>query len=306
MYQGHNSAFAAQYHPPGLLRPSIVLNGRGNINRFTGENVNTTIIPDIYHVTFEPGKRYLMRIINTAFKTGFRFSIDSHQFEVVQNDLVPLEPYNATSIVVHIGQRYNIVVQAKEKSEIGDGNFWIRTFTCYGDGIHPGPSDDWMKTGIVRYNNQSTDDPTSDPGPRSENCDDEPLGNIHPKHKWTVGPSKNSIIEGENIALDFTSNPKYTLADLLWNVKDTKSSSEQNFQIHYDDPIFLRLADPKPRPEEVVVYSSDNFTANDWVCQLLCPVCPFQSYNRHPVSLNLPRYFIVSFLSFVLFSSIVL
>ena len=68
-----------------------------------------------------------MRIINTAFETGFRFSIDGHKFDVVENDLVPIEPYTAESIVVHIGQRYNIVVQAKKNLEIGEENFWIRT-----------------------------------------------------------------------------------------------------------------------------------------------------------------------------------
>ena len=191
---------------------------------------------------------------------------------------MPIEPYSTNSIVVHIGQRYNIVVQAKEKSEIGDGNFWIRTITCYTESIKHGPGKDWMKTGIVRYNNQSTDDPTdqtSKPWPFPQICDDEPLGNIRPKHKWTVGPSKNSITQGENIAVDFTSNATYIHADLLWNIKETKSSSKQNFQIDYNDPIFLRLADPKPRPEEVVVYSSENYTANDWVCQISCRICPF-------------------------------
>ena len=203
---------------------------------------------------------------------------------------MPIEPYNTNSIVVHIGQRYNIVVKAKEKSKIGDGNFWIRTTTCYTKSIKPGPGDDWMKTGIVRYDKQSTDNPTdrtSKPWPVSQICDDEPLGNIRPKHKWTVGPSKNSITQGENIAVGFNSNPNlpYVHAGLLWDIKETKSSSKQNFQIQYNDPIFLRLADPKPRPEEVVVYSSENYTANDWVCQLSCCVCPFSSKKRSFVGL---------------------
>jgi hypothetical protein len=220
---------------------------------------------------------------------------------------VPIEPYTTNSIVVHIGQRYNIVVQAKEKSEIGDGNFWIRTTTCYTGSIQHGPGDDWMKTGIVRYNNQSTDDPTdrtSKPWPFSQTCDDEPLGNIRPKHKWNVGPSKNSITQGENIAVGFNPNPTYIHAGLLWKIKEIKSSSKQNFQIHYNDPIFLRLADPKPRPEEVVVYSSENYTANDWVCQFTCRVCPFLSYNRRPVFINLHRFLIASFLSLVLFTQL--
>jgi FtsP/CotA-like multicopper oxidase with cupredoxin domain len=243
--------------------------------------MNTTEIPPTYNVTFEPGKRYLMRIINTAFETGFRFSIDGHEFQVVQTDLVPIEPYTRNSLVVHIGQRYNIVVQARDKSKIGDGNFWIRTSTCYTDSIRPGSEAfDSMKTGIVRYNDQSTDDPTdrtSKPWPGPQVCDDEPLGNIHPKLEWTVGPSTNSITQGENIALDSNTNDSkpYHHAGYLWDVKEAKPRSEQNFQIHYNDPIFLRLADPKARPQEVVVYGSENYTANDWVCIYLTFVVVF-------------------------------
>lgn len=134
VYQGHNSGFVATY-PPGLVDPSIVLNGKGNLTRFLGKP-NTTVIPDIYSVTFKPGKRYLMRIINTAFETGFTFSIDNHVFKVVETDPVPIEPSKEIdSIVFHIGQRYNIVVQAKAESEIGDGNFWIRKYTCYPESI---------------------------------------------------------------------------------------------------------------------------------------------------------------------------
>ena len=302
-YQGHNSAFAASY--VGLKNPSIVLNGRGNINRFSGTNINTTVIPDSYHVTFEPEKRYLLRIINTAFETGFTFSIDGHTFDIVENDLVPIEPIlSRKSIVVHIGQRYNVVVQAKKKSEIGDGNFWIRTTTCYTDSINHGLGEDWMKTGIVRYNDQSRDDPTdkiSIPWQIPDSCEDEALGNIHPKHKWTVGPSKNSIIKGENIAVKFDkTEPPYIHASFLWDIKETKSNSKKHFQIHYDDPIFLRLDAPKPRPEEVVVYSSDNFTENDWVRQLSCHPCRFSS----PVALstNLDRFLVAQGLLFILFA----
>ena len=151
-----------------------------------------------------------------------------------------------------------------------------------------------MKTGIVRYNNHSTDDPTdrfSKPWSLPPTCDDEPLGNIRPKHKWTIGPSKNSITHGESVALSGGLRPPpYIHAKLLWDIKKEKSTSKHNFQIRYDDPIFLRLDKPEPRLEEVVVYSSENFTANDWVCQFSCRVCLLSSHSRCPFSIDLHHF----------------
>jgi hypothetical protein len=258
------------YDPPKLIKPSLVLNGYGNVNRFSGAVINTVEIPPTYNVTFEPGKRYLLRIINTSFSTGITFAIDGHKFQVVSTDLVPVEPFPRDHLVVHIGQRYNIIVQAKQKSEIGDGNFWIRTEICGRSAIKPGPNarNDYMKTGIVRYNSQSTDDPMSS-GPPAPSCADEPLGNIRPKVKWTVGKSKNSIENGENFGLEPKSSKDYVLAKWMWNIKETKAISAKNFQIHYNEPIFLRLADPKPREAEVVVFGSENYTETDWVCTYL-------------------------------------
>lgn len=257
------------YSNVGLLNPSIVLNGKGSVKRFLGI-ANTTEIPPTYHVTFEPGKRYLMRLINTSFKSGFRFSIDGHRLLVVQNDLVPIEPYWADSISVHIGQRFNVVVQANDRV-IGDGNFWIRTYQCYTRGVKPGNNaPNHMKTGIVRYNNQSTADPTTDGGNIPQLCDDGPLGNIKPMLNWTVGPSKNQITNGENIRLMFpgATMPKpYIHANILWDVKAAAGKkSKEFFQINNTNPMFLRLAKPDPKPSEVVIFDSDKFTDDTWVC----------------------------------------
>jgi FtsP/CotA-like multicopper oxidase with cupredoxin domain len=46
------------------------------------------------HVTvFESGKKYRMRLANSAIDGHFQFSIDGHEFQVIAADLVPIVPY---------------------------------------------------------------------------------------------------------------------------------------------------------------------------------------------------------------------
>lgn len=52
-----------------------------------------------------------------------RFMIDNHTLEVISTDFVPIVPYNTTNLSIGLGQRYDVIVQAKEQTS---GNFWLR------------------------------------------------------------------------------------------------------------------------------------------------------------------------------------
>ena len=58
-------------------------------------------------------KRYLLRLINTAFASTYVFTIDNHYLQVVGADFVPMHNFTATSVLVGIGQRYHVIVEAK-------------------------------------------------------------------------------------------------------------------------------------------------------------------------------------------------
>jgi FtsP/CotA-like multicopper oxidase with cupredoxin domain len=53
--------------------------------------------------TFVPGKRYLLRIINTSTDQHFKFSIDQHIMTVISSDFTAIEPYNQTVLDIGIG-----------------------------------------------------------------------------------------------------------------------------------------------------------------------------------------------------------
>lgn len=59
-----------------------------------------------YTKTFEKGKRYLMKLINGSAGAMFHFSIDGHDLEVVQTDLVPIVPFKTDSLFIGIGESH--------------------------------------------------------------------------------------------------------------------------------------------------------------------------------------------------------
>ncbi|KAK3990829.1 putative laccase precursor [Cladorrhinum sp. PSN332] len=123
----HNSAFYEfdQQAKP-VIRPvradTIVLNGKAGMNSVGGKGPRSL---DSYQVVrFAPGRRHRLRVVNGAALAAFVFSVDGHELTVVSNDLVAVEPYKADFIVVAVGQRYDIIIDAPISNK--GKTFWIR------------------------------------------------------------------------------------------------------------------------------------------------------------------------------------
>ena len=72
----------------------------------TGFNENATI-------SFEPGKTYRLRIVNSGAFAGFYFWIDDHEMRIIEADGVETEPYTVNQINIGVAQRYSVLVTAK-------------------------------------------------------------------------------------------------------------------------------------------------------------------------------------------------
>lgn len=57
-----------------------------------------------FQKNFDKGKRYLLRLVNSSAGSMFIFSIDGHDLEVIETDLVPIKPYITKSIFIGIGK----------------------------------------------------------------------------------------------------------------------------------------------------------------------------------------------------------
>ena len=188
--------------------------------------------------------------------------------QIVTTDFVPIQPYYNTSVQVGIGQRYNVIVEANsltydDTSPLPtDGNYWIRTKVsgCSGS---PG-SDQYEETGILRYNDTSTADPSSDGWANiSTNCADENYASLHPIVPWYVGPPSNTASNDEEQFDVWSGEPSSTDFPLAeWTLGN--DSSFAPLRINYSNPTFLNLDNTGNWYSSLRIIA-ENHTSADWV-----------------------------------------
>jgi hypothetical protein len=247
----------------------------------------TLKVPDNYVLYFNKTptdkprrpKRYLLRLINTSFDSTFVFSIDNHWLQIITADFVPIEPYFNTSVLIGIGQRYNVIVEANplagDDSPIpDDGNFWIRTFVADDCGIKPGGKG-YEQTGILRYNNTSKATPHSLPWTKiSKSCSDETYTSLRPKIPWYVGPAANAKnlddLAGEQFNVTFDPDAKkeprfkdYPLA--TFSLQPSDNSLFTPLQINYSNPVLMHLGESRDTYPSKWVVIPENYTEDEWV-----------------------------------------
>jgi FtsP/CotA-like multicopper oxidase with cupredoxin domain len=59
---------------------------------------------------FTSGKKHRLRLINTSGEGMQKFTIDGHNFTVIANDFVPIEPYTTDVITLGVAQRTDVIV----------------------------------------------------------------------------------------------------------------------------------------------------------------------------------------------------
>ena len=275
---GHNSAFVAVHSR--LENKDILLNGRGNVTNYNNSVKNETTINNPYHITFEgpkegkPCRKYLLRVINTSFDTTFVFSIDNHLLQIVSTDFVPIQPYYNTSVLVGIGQRYNIIVEANplaynESSPLpADGNYWIRTYTSPCNSREAQPSKGYERNGILRYDNSSQANPSSQPWQNvSVDCSDETYESLHPIVPWKVkSPVNGPFGEQFNLWRDGISKRPFPLA--RWTL-DYGNKGLDPIRVDYSNLTFFHL-DNKKGWDPLWRMVPENYASNDWVSLNLC------------------------------------
>ncbi|KXH25563.1 Lcc2 [Colletotrichum nymphaeae SA-01] len=311
----NNSAFENMY--TAATGQDILLGGIGNITRFTGGGIeNITEIPRGYEIWFddiEPNhltraKRYLLRLVNTAYESTFIFSIDNHIFTVVEADFVPVEPFNATSILIAIGQRYHIIVEAKPVVDHKnpdanplpeDGNFWIRTQVPLQEGTNRTSEgnatvdvNNYMKTGILRYDSSSTADPTTTGWNISLIVSDTEFNDkLVPTVPWVVGPPSNGYVGEQFDVADLSNaaNQNGPYATAFFSFERPDSEEMRPFQTTYGNPTFLNLDNVGDEWPTGWVVVPENYTADDWVYLVLNSNntdVTHPTFGPHPIHLH--------------------
>lgn len=97
----HETAFIVYGIEIGGLPPpanSIVVNGQGHYDN------NGTVTGSYFETTLKKNKKHIMRLINGSAGASYIFAIDGHNFTVISNDLVAIEPFNTSSLFIGIGK----------------------------------------------------------------------------------------------------------------------------------------------------------------------------------------------------------
>lgn len=218
-----------------------------------------------------------MRIINTSFESTFIFSIDNHNLTVVGADFVPIHNYSTTSVLVGIGQRYHVIVEANPDPTGGpiptDGNYWIRTWkaNCFGFKQPDDPkavniSAGYEKTGILRYTQSSTTTPATRSWNVPKDCSDEPYESLIPVRPWKVDPPAN--VKMEQVGQNFSVMADFSKPNTMFPFAHFSIGGDETFmpmRVDYGNPTFLNLNNTAPWNPQWVV-QTENYTNGNWVC----------------------------------------
>jgi FtsP/CotA-like multicopper oxidase with cupredoxin domain len=272
----HNSAFEDYAeelrHPPANMK-TVILNGKGFYNCTNNPNPDCKHLkkdpPPIHEEIFERGRRYLLRLINTSTASTFVFSIDKHILQVVSMDFVAIEPYYADSILVGIGQRYHVIVEARPANDLiptEDQNYWIRIIGARGClDIEKGQENE--KLGIVRYNAGSTKTPTTTKYRMDIECADEPYESLVPvvPIDVTAGAHPANDIDahsGDNFEVGVeVPDENYTVPHgnfSRWDILDTP------MWLNFSDPVIDHIGDYSWGTLEDALIT-ENYGKEDWV-----------------------------------------
>jgi iron transport multicopper oxidase len=182
----------------------ILVNGMG---RYLGGPNTTLSVTNV-----EQGKRYRIRLIDMACGPHILFSIDNHNFTVIEADGQAVVPLSVDSALVSAGQRYSFILQANQPVD----NYWIRALP---QGIPSNFTNGW-NSAILRYVGAPEEEPKNRTWPLVNELNETTLhardNPVAPGLPYPGGAdvSINLVATMDNVTLDFFINGfKYTPPD---------------------------------------------------------------------------------------------
>ncbi|KAG2054190.1 laccase [Suillus hirtellus] len=132
-------------HIIGTDANSSLINGLG---RYAGGPAS-----DLAVINVEQGKRYRMRLVAMSCDPNFNFTIDGHNFTIIEADGQLTEPLPVDQLQILAGQRYSVVLVANQPVD----NYWIRSLPSLAGASFEGGTN----SAILRYQGAPQVDPTT-------------------------------------------------------------------------------------------------------------------------------------------------
>ncbi|KAF7845469.1 laccase-17-like [Senna tora] len=106
---------------------------------------------DTFKLKVQPGKTYLLRLINAALNDEMFFSIANHTLTVVEADAVYVKPFKTNIVLITPGQTTNVLLTARHKPPHAS---FVIAARPYATG--PASFDNTTTTGLLEYKNNKT------------------------------------------------------------------------------------------------------------------------------------------------------
>jgi FtsP/CotA-like multicopper oxidase with cupredoxin domain len=219
---------------------------------------------------FESGKSYRLRLINAGADAMQEFSIDGHTLTVIANDMVPIVPYETTTVRLGIGQRSDVVVVANSTA----GAVWMRSTipTCARAKQPNGLA-------IILYDNTDpTTIPTTAPWPTKNECANDDLSLTQP---WF--PLTPSSVPDKTLTIEFNSTVNAT-GNLVWTM------NESTFRVNYNDPVLFRAQANDPSFVYPTEWNVMNLESSESVRLVVINHSPI----AHPMHMHGHNYYVES------------
>ena len=125
---------------------SFLINGMGRFKNF-GVNKYPGLFTPVEELFVEQGKRYRIRVINAGVSLcPVEMSIEGHTLKVISSDGADIEPIQVKSLVLHNGERYDVVIDTTNKVE--------RTYLIKFGGLMDCGANKIHGTALLKYKNQ--------------------------------------------------------------------------------------------------------------------------------------------------------
>ncbi|KAK7028954.1 laccase, multicopper oxidase, benzenediol:oxygen oxidorectuctase [Paramarasmius palmivorus] len=191
---------------------STLINGLG---RWSQGNATELAV-----ITVTQGKRYRMRLINTACDPAYTFSIDNHTMTIIETETVNNVPLEVDSLTIYVAQRYSFVLNANQPI----GNYcdcyfqvpFMFVLTIKSTGIRANPNAGTMgfangiNSAILRYVGAEDVEP-----PTLSITSTKPLNQSDLVPLDTPGVPGDPVVGGVDVAMHldfaFTSAAKFTV-----------------------------------------------------------------------------------------------
>ena len=176
----HHTAFSLFTYAESVGPPAAdngVINGMNVFNCTGSTDTNCKGTGKRWSSSVKKGLKYRLRFINTSVDTMYKIQIDNHTMTVIQNDFVPIQPFETTELFIAIGQRYDIILDANQVL----GNYWLRAIAQNSCSNNNSPDN---IRAIIRYAGQSAASmvatPTLTTSNYTDSCEDVNVASLVP------------------------------------------------------------------------------------------------------------------------------